>query len=375
MKRQRTLFETFDRESVEEGAGTSVSKCSKPDCADRETQHNTVSVNQPRGPTTVVINSCNPVSKLIEYSSLHEAAPTDKVPCDLALSPDDPPCQPIIKYPTTVVGGKQRSFNSEWYKSYSWLEYSVKSDAAFCYPCRLFTTGEGRSHNTFTEAGFRDWKHATGKGGILTIHDKCSTHVSAMQAWLQYKLNAERHTSIAQRMESNRAQIVSNNRHYLKAVIEVLLLCAHQEITLRGHRESSDAPNRGNFIEILNLVAAHDPIVHQRLQEGPRNAVYTSGDIQNTLLHVMGEMVREKICAEVKDAGVYSILADESKDSSKTEQMAIVVRYVDIKKAIIHERFLTFVKVSSLDAASLTEYYGHTQKSPFKFRLNCVAGL
>ena len=36
----------------------------------------------------------------------------------------------------------------------------------------------------------------------------------------------------------------------------------------------------------------------------------------------MGEIVREKICKEVKDAGVYSVLADESKDSSKTEQMA-----------------------------------------------------
>ena len=77
----------------------------------------------------------------------------------------------------------------------------------------------------------------------------------------------------------------------------------------------------------------------------------------------MGEMVREKICTEVKDAGVYSILADETKDSSKTEQMAIVVRYVDVKEAKIHERFLTFVEVSNLDAESLTEYIMDTLKS------------
>ena len=249
------------------------------------------------------------------------------------------------------------------YRSYSWLQYSIKRDACFCYPCRLFTTGEGRSHNTFTEVGFRDWKHATGKGGILTIHDKCSTHLNAMQAWSQYKLNAKYGTSIAQRMESNRAQIISHNQHYLKALVEVILLYAHQEIALRGHRESCDASNRGNFIEILTLVAAHDSIVQERLQNGPRNAVYTSPEIQNALLHIMGEMVREKICTEVKDAGVYSILADETKDSSKTEQMAIVIRYVDVKQAKIHERFLTFVEVSNLDAESLTEYIMNTLKS------------
>ena len=32
----------------------------------------------------------------------------------------------------------------------------------------------------------------------------------------------------------------------------------------------------GNFIEILTLVAAHDSIVQEKLQNGPRNAVYTS---------------------------------------------------------------------------------------------------
>ena len=43
----------------------------------------------------------------------------------------------------------------------------------------------------------------------------------------------------------------------------------------------------------------------------------------------MGEMVRDKICTDVRDSDVYSILADETKDSSKIEQMAIVISYVD----------------------------------------------
>ena len=155
MKRQRTLFESFDCEEE------SANKRSNRD--GRETQHNTNSVNQPHGPTTVVVNRCPKFPNLVpELSSLREvSSSTDKGPCDLAPSPNHPPCQPVVRYPTTELGGKQRSFNSEWYRSYSWLEYSVERDACFCYPCCLFTTGEGRSHNTFTEVGFRDWKHAT----------------------------------------------------------------------------------------------------------------------------------------------------------------------------------------------------------------------
>ena len=70
----------------------------------------------------------------------------------------------------------------------------------------------------------------------------------------------------------------------------------------------------------------------------------------------MGEMVRKKICSDIRDAGVYSILAHESKDCSKTEQLAIIIRYVSVKDGTVHERFLTFVEASSLDAKSLTEY-------------------
>ena len=66
-------------------------------------------LNQPHGPTTVVVNSCKPlseVSKLGELSSLHEvSSSTDKRLCDLPPSPNHPPCQPVVRYPTTELGG------------------------------------------------------------------------------------------------------------------------------------------------------------------------------------------------------------------------------------------------------------------------------
>ena len=43
--------------------------------------------------------------------------------------------------------------------------------------------------------------------------------------------------------------------------------------------------------EILTLVANHDPIVREKLHDGPHNAIYGSPEIQNTLLNIMGGTV------------------------------------------------------------------------------------
>ena len=53
---------------------------------------------------------------------------------------------------------------------------------------------------------------------------------------------------------------------------------------------------------------------------------------------------------------VYFLCLQTKPKTSKSEQMAIVLRYVDVKEATVHERFLTYVQVSNLDAKSLSEY-------------------
>ena len=99
------------------------------------------------------------------------------------------------------------------------------------------------------------------------------------------------------------------------------MLCCKQEISLRRHRESIKSVNRGNFLEILYLVAKHDPVVQHMLSDGPRNALYTSADIQKQLLSTMACMVRESICNKIRKSVVYSVLADETKDCSRKEQL------------------------------------------------------
>ncbi|KAK7880157.1 hypothetical protein WMY93_033180, partial [Mugilogobius chulae] len=67
----------------------------------------------------------------------------------------------------------------------------------------------------------------------------------------------------------------------------------------------------------------------------------------------MAEMVRLSIINEVKESEVFSILADETKDVKKKEQMSFVLRYY--YRGAVKESFLHFESTESLDAASLAD--------------------
>ena len=113
----------------------------------------------------------------------------------------------------------------------------------------------------------------------------------------------------------------------------------YQEIALRAHREDNPSANKGNFLEMLNLVAKHDEVVGNRLNSLPNNAVYTSPKIQNNLIDIMTGMVRSQIVSTVKNAGMFSILVDESKDLPKQKQLAIVLHCVHMSTHTVHEHF------------------------------------
>ena len=71
-----------------------------------------------------------------------------------------------------------------------------------------------------------------------------------------------------------------------------------------------------------------------------------SKTIQNELICLFGEEIVTDIISEVKESRVFSILADEVRDCSNTEQISFVMRYVD-KSCQIREEFIQFLKCES----------------------------
>ena len=113
---------------------------------------------------------------------------------------------------------------------------------------------------------------------------------------------------------------------------------------MRGHKDStknhpevgkSGLTNSGNFVELLMYrVRGGDKTLENHLQNAPRNAKYTSLDIQNELIECCRDLIVEQLVGEVKESRYYSILADEATDCSMKEQLALIFRFVDKKTTL-----------------------------------------
>ncbi|XP_008178672.1 zinc finger MYM-type protein 1-like [Acyrthosiphon pisum] len=152
-------------------------------------------------------------------------------------------------------------------------------------------------------------------------------------------------------ISADHARLISENRRYMKSIILSVRMLAIQGSAFRGHRENEESLNRGNFIDVMNLIASFDDTVYKKLN-GPKNARYLHHSIQTEVVHIMAnKMVLNKISYEINFVSCFSIMADETKDITNTEQLSIVIRYYYQDE--IKERFLGFTPLKKLDANSL----------------------
>ncbi|CAN6331651.1 unnamed protein product, partial [Urochloa humidicola] len=140
----------------------------------------------------------------------------------------------------------------------------------------------------------------------------------------------------------------------LTYTLRCLKFLLHQGLAFRGHDESEESSNRGNFIELLKFLAANSEEVDKYvLNNAPGNCSLTSSKIQTQVIQCCAIETRKKIIAEVGDEP-YAILADESSDISHKEQLALCLRYVD-QLGRPCERFIGVVHVDDTSSLSLKE--------------------
>ena len=191
---------------------------------------------------------------------------------------------------------------------------------------------------------------------LMTIK-KCSMHSAAVAAMENYRaVKRGEILAINIKMSDTRNAIINANRQKLLSIIKTVALCGKQTIALRGHRDDETCQetswNRGNFQELLDFrIDSGDMILRDHFETAPKNATYKSKTIQNQIIDCIGDSIKEKIIDEIKDAGIFSILADETPDVSRKEQMPISLRYVDTK-GIIQEKFIKFVECDTGTSAS-----------------------
>lgn len=98
----------------------------------------------------------------------------------------------------------------------------------------------------------------------------------------------------------------------------------------------------GNFLALLELrVDSGDEVLKNHLATCSANARYSSKTIQNQLIMLIGDHIRDSIIQEIKEAKYFSILCDEVTDNANLEQLSLVLRFVD-KECMIREEFVDF---------------------------------
>ncbi|XP_042401465.1 zinc finger MYM-type protein 1-like [Zingiber officinale] len=158
---------------------------------------------------------------------------------------------------------------------------------------------------------------------------------------------------ISRRFDNFNDEQIVTNRLRLKAHIHVVLLIALQGIPFRGHDKKSSSSNRGNFIESLDVLSMYNDELSKAIAKAPKNAKYTSHDIQKQILHVLSVRVKNVIREEI-GAAKYCIIVDEARDESKREQVSIVSRFMDTN-GFIQERFFGLIHVSDIAALTLKD--------------------
>ena len=116
------------------------------------------------------------------------------------------------------------------------MEYFVRSDAAYCFPCRNFESKAGgdfrgmRCELTFTTDGCRNWKHATELNTGFSKHAASKKHLACYSTRKEKLKRSEMGEKITSLVNTN---AIERNRYYFSALIDIaafwLLINWHKE--------------------------------------------------------------------------------------------------------------------------------------------------
>ena len=123
----------------------------------------------------------------------------------------------------------------------------------------------------------------------------------------------------------------------------------------------------GKFLGLVALLAEYDEVLSEVISLPTRATKYLSTKIQNELIGLLSKAVTSSLVQNINRAPLWSLILDSTSDITRTDQLSIGVRWVQIKddKCNIVESSLGFVKIADSKADSIAhaakaflEYHG-----------------
>ena len=176
------------------------------------------------------------------------------------------------------------------------------------------------------------------------------------------QLRRERHEEIETLLKTN---VLEKHRYYVTAVMETIQFLAINELPLRGDKDGGyefhpteqdtieDNIPSGLFMRLFEYTLAKDSKLAEIHKDIPALCKYTSPQIQNEVIEIMAQLVKEKIVSDVNNADVpyYTVKVDGTKDPTGKENVSIVIRFV--LDGTLMEHLLSIQTTIDVDAESL----------------------
>lgn len=242
-----------------------------------------------------------------------------------------------------------------------WLVYSKSKNSVFCFCCKLFKNIFG---GKLAAEGFSDWRHLSTR---LQSHEQSVEHAESVQKWIECELRLKKEMTID---EKHKNLIEKEREHWrlvLKRIIQVIKFLAAHNIAFRGSSSKLYQSNNGIFLGLIEMIATFDPTMQEHIRRIKSSEIhdhYLGARIQNELIQLMSEKVREKIVSDIKATKYFSIILDCTPDINHQEQMSMIIRYVKIESngvendsegIYVEEHFISFLNVKSTTGKNLTD--------------------
>lgn len=125
-------------------------------------------------------------------------------------------------------------------------------------------------------------------------------------------------------------------------VSSAVLFLVKNELLFRGNWNDEDNDESGLFQNLFKHMLEKDEHLRECQDAMPKNELYTSPQIQNELIFIIADCLRQTIVAELNESTYLTLMTDGTTDRNGNEIFSIALRHIVDDKPV--ETLLYFGK-------------------------------
>ena len=122
--------------------------------------------------------------------------------------------------------------------------------------------------------------------------------------------------------------VLEKRQYYMKEIVSTVFFLVKNELPFRGNWNDEDCDESGLFQNLFKLLLEKDAHLRKCQEAMPKNGLYTSPQIQNELISIIADCLRQIIVAELNESSYLTLMTDGTTDRNGNEICSIAFRHV-----------------------------------------------